>query len=56
MSDNVSTIARAGALRFYYLDTMALYLCDTKDDADDEGRIFYTILFLGTILLDTVEV
>jgi hypothetical protein len=26
VSDNVSTIARAGALRFYYLDTIALYL------------------------------
>ncbi len=29
---------------------------DAKDDVDDEGRVFYTILFSGTILLDTVEV
>ncbi len=29
---------------------------DTKDDVDDEGQVFYTILFLETILLDTVEV
>ena len=29
---------------------------DTKDDVDDRERVFYTILFLGTILLDTVEV
>jgi hypothetical protein len=26
VSDNVSTIARAGALRFYYLGSVALYL------------------------------
>jgi hypothetical protein len=29
---------------------------DTRDDVDDEGQVFYTILSSGTILLDTIEV
>ncbi len=29
---------------------------DIKDDVDDEGQVFYTILFRRTILLDTIGV
>ncbi len=29
---------------------------DDKDDVENEGQVFYIILFLGMILLDTIGV